>query len=118
MNLKTKKIIAREGLIILCLIFMYLGVYVSTSILYDKADFKVKVGEEIIRRKQEGSLKEGRLKKISLEELNQKKAKWQVKRERYSAIQFIGILFVILLYPFYWLIRFIIWSIRTLRQKE
>ena len=122
MNPKIKKIIAREGLIILGIIligiliistsWVYLPYYKRppTDLLADKPT-KDYYAEEIAG------------KKPSLDEIfkpTPEEAITELNRRvdaRRSDASLIGFLFILFGYPIYLLIRFIIWSIKTLKGK-
>ena len=88
---KIKRIIAREGLILLLFLLASFFIYQRSGII---SDLYVKI----------------RYSHITPSEITLLSALYAYA---YSKVE----IFSYLLYPFYWLIRFIIWAIKTLRKK-
>lgn len=91
MDIKIKKIIAREGLVIVgFFIFSFIFIFILSNI----PDFKA------YKNSQTGELMRGII--------------WDDNK---SKIQQIGIYISLLGYPLYLFVRFFIWAIRILKQK-
>jgi hypothetical protein len=125
MNNKTKKFIAREGSIIIGIIVIgLLTFHIGASGL---ERYKNKFWKEIIANKEE-------FKKLTNEDQGEARRQYmeqwstgpgQATFREYGFgvyivyyLQFIGFWLLRLGYPFYWLIRFIFWAIKTVKQKS
>ena len=147
MKLKTKKIIAREGLIILSILcisglFIFIGNYFSKTrtVKWDsiptwenttpiKKGFDIKTARPInnlsVAEQKELDLLEHERTQTELsgqlvppEDMPDLDNKSLIKRKLLSRLTDIGFVFLLLGYPSYWLSRFIFWAFRTLKQKE
>jgi len=145
MKLQTKKIIAREGLVIIaCLICSAISFFIGSAIPYQSPTYRYSVllgghkhiltflddnpsgfsdedKKDIIK-----SLKEKFPTKFSNESnfnpddltIKYLGTKYSLKQHIKNAGFNFGIIFLIVAYPIYLFIRFILWAIRTLKQKE
>jgi len=146
---KTKKIIAREGLVIVGIILLGICLLNTPNVSFSKLDVKkeyketvlkirdftkssryAKLGEkdkallELYRRYLERGIPPD---KISFDWLN----KWLdgeghlFPLEMYNfnkvieenRIHTLGLIILVFGYPFYWIIRFIIWAVKTLKDR-
>jgi len=106
---KIKRIIARDGLIIIAIIaigFIYI-LYIP-RLIYPRP---IGGGRDYYAEEIEHKPSPQYTRITSTEELN----KVDAKQER---VRTMGMFLIILGYPIYLLIRFIIWAIKTLKQKE
>lgn len=128
-----KKIIAREGLIVLSCIILTGAVLLIPDIIVLKdtkqpidlltqkehtlKDEEKKIVYKVIINKDEDFLKKFNT-EAKIDEFIKKGG--AVRRIELDISSFKGnfLIFVILLYPFYLIIRFILWAVRTLKQKE
>jgi len=124
MDSKIKKIIAREGLIIIGIIVIGLLTFHIGASGVER--YKNKFWKEAITKKEE-------FKKLTNDDQGeahrQYMEQWstspgQATFREYGLgvyivyyLQFIGFWLLRLGYPFYWLIRFIIWAVKMLKQK-
>jgi hypothetical protein len=130
MKLKTKKTIAREGLIILFILFLGGLFMITGEYFYHKIkeiDTDVAPWEKYRLKQTE---KENPLAKYMPDQPKKKLnfdkyllSKAEVKKNKklisiFNNIRIIGLIIFISGYPVCLLTRFVIWSIKTLRQKE
>lgn len=127
---KIKKIIAREGLIILLCIFLAIVVLIMPDIivlrntrqpidLLTQEEHSIKDEEKnitykvVINKGEDFKFNtEGQINKFLKKKGTVRKVELDI-----SGLKGNLLIFVILLYPLYLIIRFIVWAIKTLKQK-
>jgi len=116
MDKKTiKQIVAREGLIVLGMILL------AFSIFFISSSFPKMAYEKTPSFLTPQEFKEARDAGLTAEEIfrqyhERKQSEPKAKKTRFL-IRFYGFILIFCAYPFYLLIRFIIWAIKTLREK-
>jgi len=116
-----KRIVAREGLIIVGLVALFfLTSYLNTLFFNSRV-------EECAKTRIDSEMKEAKLRlpektKVPLEFLHfthQESYNLCNNSARFSHPRYFEttVYFIIFFYPLYWLVRFIIWAIKTLREK-
>lgn len=138
MKTKTKKLIAREGLILLLLatfggvaLFCWLNITEPQIEVYkieleDGRRYEIPAfNEDDLQARMDYLDKENPSLSIAQEEIN---LLFKADFEKYSnkknikyfntVMGWVALISLVLFYPLYWLVRFTIWAIKTLRQKE
>lgn len=136
--MNIKKIIAREGLIIISILLLILiSFMLPDSIVIKDKGIQPKETEEVYEITTKGHLLIEKLYTVLWDKTKvEPQNKWDryivetkskndishlnIIKEAISLSELKSILLAILLsaYPFYWLIRFIIWAIKTLKEKK
>ena len=117
--MNIKKIIAREGLVILGIIGIAIFIIITPP-LYIKPKSTIEVAKQRPSLEQIlGDKKSDKWEKYVVWD-NDKETKTpeEIANEKRSNIELFGFQFLILAYPAYLLIRFIIWAVRTLKDKS